>query len=140
MKPFTAQIAGREHYKEAVLTPYSMIELVLAPCDSDPTAVAVLVDGVMAGHVELGLAPLIAPRLRRGGIVLAGPIENRTDEIMVYVGAPGDRLAGPHPTIMSVLSSGGTGGYAVDLRGGQCTCAANRWVICKHKSAFGIGA
>ncbi|HEY3545815.1 MAG TPA: hypothetical protein VGK17_06950 [Propionicimonas sp.] len=135
MKPFEARIAGRQHYA-GVVTPLSMIELVPAPSTADPSAVAIIADGVMAGHIEAGLAPLLAPRLRRGRIVFAAPIRGRADAIYVYIGVPGDRLAGPRPTVVSVEASNGAGAYAVDLRAGFCTCPAGRYGRCKHKALF----
>jgi hypothetical protein len=139
VKPLTAKIAGRRHYL-GVVKPLSMISLVDAPCPPDRNAVLVCADGVECGRIEAGLALHISARLRRDGIVFAALINDRTDAITVFLGAVGERLRGPNPTIVSVDSSNGKGAYAVDLRVGQCTCPPGRHAMCKHQLAFGIGA
>lgn len=108
------------------------------PTDADPSAVAVLADGQIVGFLEAGLAPDINARLRRGRIVLAGPLGGCQDLITVFLGTPGDRLAGSRPTIPPVASSDGKRTYLVDTRGRYCTCPAGRWPVCRHKRLAGL--
>lgn len=137
MQVLTARIAGRRHHA-GMLDASAQLRLERDRANRvDHYAVKVLANGVQVGHLEAGLARLVASMIDRGRPVFVGANGDSTSSVNLFVPARRD-YAWPHPeaTLFPARSSDAKRIYWVDPRRGLCTCPAGRYLDCRHQKAM----